>query len=146
MSSRVKLGLHTQSAFASVPARTMTIREADDDTSASPRESTIVSAIMQALKYVPGLVVRKRWGTTMAVAGDPDLTGCYCGRHFELEVKAPDGRLSRIQEVRLKEWRQAGAMVAVVHSPEEALAILGISKTEATTVAPTIAARASMPA
>jgi hypothetical protein len=82
---------------------------------------------MQALKSVPELVVRKRWGSEMAAAGDPDLTGCYCGRHFELEVKAPGGRLTRIQEVRLEEWREAGALVGVVHSTEEALSVLGIS-------------------
>ena len=91
-----------------------------------PRESTIVAAIIQALKRVPDLVVRKRWGSEMAAAGDPDLTGCYRGRHFELEVKAPGGRLSRIQEVRLKEWHEAGAVVGVVHGPGEALATLGI--------------------
>jgi hypothetical protein len=93
---------------------------------------------MRALKSVPDLVVRKRWGSEMATAGDPDLTGCYQGRHFELEVKAPGGRVSRIQEVRLEEWRRVGAVVGVVHSPEEALAIFGISKTEATTFAPTL--------
>jgi len=83
---------------------------------------------MQALKSVPDLVVRKRWGSEMAAAGDPDLTGCYRGRHFELEVKAPGGRLSRIQEVRLKEWHRAGAVVGVVHNTDEALAKLGIAE------------------
>ena len=82
---------------------------------------------MQALKSAHGLVVRKRWGSEMAAAGDPDLTGCYCGRHFELEVKAQGGRLTRIQEVRLEEWRGAGAIVGVVHSTGEALSVLGIS-------------------
>jgi len=93
-----------------------------------PRESTIVAAIIQALKRVPDLVVRKRWGSEMAAAGDPDLTGCYRGRHFELEVKAVGGRLSRIQEVRLNEWHRAGAVVGIVHSPDEALATLGIGQ------------------
>lgn len=92
----------------------------------SPRESGIVAAIMQALKSVPDLVVRKRWGSEMAAAGDPDLTGCYRGLHFELEVKAPGGRLTRIQEVRLEEWRRAGAVVGVVHSAGEARRVLGI--------------------
>jgi hypothetical protein len=92
------------------------------------RESTIVAAIIQALKRVPDLVVRKRWGSEMAAAGDPDLTGCYRGRHFELEVKAVGGRLSRIQEVRLNEWHRAGAVVGVVHSPDEALTTLGIGQ------------------
>jgi len=97
---------------------------------AAPRESTIVAAIVRALKAVPELVVRKRWGSEMAAAGDPDLTGCYRGRHFELEVKAHGGRLSRIQEVRLEEWRKAGAITGVVHNTEEALAVLGIPTAE----------------
>ncbi len=94
---------------------------------ASPRESSIVAAITRALKSVPSLVVRKRWGSEMAAAGDPDLTGCYRGHHFELEVKAPGGRTTRIQEIRLEEWRAAGAITGVVHSAEEALSVLGIS-------------------
>jgi hypothetical protein len=81
---------------------------------------------MRALRSVPELVARKRWGSEMAAAGDPDLTGCFRGRHFELEVKAPGGRLTRIQEVRLEEWRAAGAVVGVVHSAGEALCALGI--------------------
>ncbi len=92
----------------------------------SPRESSIVAAIMQALKSVPDLVVRKRWGSEMAAAGDADLIGCYRGLHFELEVKAPGGRLTRIQEVRLEEWRRAGAVVGVVHDAGEARRVLGI--------------------
>ncbi len=94
---------------------------------APARESTIVAAIVRALRSVPGLVVRKRWGSEMAAAGDPDLTGCYRGRHFELEVKAPGGRLTRIQQVRLEEWRGAGALVGVARNPQEALSILGIT-------------------
>jgi hypothetical protein len=74
------------------------------------------------------LVVRKRWGSEMAAAGDPDLTGCYRGSHFELEVKAHGGRLTQIQQVRLEEWRDAGALVGVVHGPDEAFAILRITK------------------
>ena len=100
---------------------------------ASPRESTIVAAIMQALKSVPELVVRKRWGSEMAAAGDPDLTGCFRGRHFELEVKAPGGRLTRIQAIRLEEWRAAGAITGVVHGVEEALTLLDVGKRQAPT-------------
>src|SRR5690606_37256759 len=57
-----------------------------------PREASIVAAILRALSRVEGLVVRKRWGGAMGSAGDPDLSGCYRGRHFEFEVKAPGGR------------------------------------------------------
>ena len=92
------------------------------------RESTLVSAIVEALRAVPGLVVRKRHGTAWGVAGDPDLTGCYRGRHFEIEVKTTAGALTRLQEARLAEWSRAGAITAVVHSVGEALAALGIEE------------------
>ncbi|MCC7156551.1 MAG: VRR-NUC domain-containing protein [Bryobacterales bacterium] len=84
-------------------------------------------------------MVRKRWGSEMATAGDPDLTGCYRGLHFELEVKAPGGRLTRIQQVRLDEWRRAGALTGVVRSAGEARHILGI-----TSGAPTFQDRAGI--
>ena len=95
-----------------------------------PLEKVIVSRIMSALKRVPGLVVRKRHGTVMGVAGDPDLYGSYRGRHFEIEVKRPfdpKSQLTKLQVQRQEEWRINGnAIVGVARSPEEALAILGI--------------------
>ena len=52
-------------------------------------EKYIVNAIMRKLKDRRGLVIRKRHGTAMGVAGDPDLYGTVRGRHFEIEVKRP---------------------------------------------------------
>jgi len=95
---------------------------------AAVRESVLVAAIVEALRAAPGLVIRKRHGTAWGFAGDPDLTGCYLGRHFELEVKTPAGALTRLQEARLAEWARAGAITAVVRSVDEALAALGIKE------------------
>jgi hypothetical protein len=92
------------------------------------RESALVAAIVEALRATPGLVIRKRHGTAWGFAGDPDLTGCYLGRHFELEVKTPAGALTRLQEARLAEWARAGAITSVVRSVDEALAALGITE------------------
>ena len=93
-----------------------------------PLEKHIVDAIRKYLRTVPGCAVRKRHGTAFGVAGDPDLTGCYRGRHFEIEVKTTAGALTRLQEARLAEWSRAGAITAVVHSVGEALAALGIEE------------------
>jgi hypothetical protein len=92
------------------------------------RESALVSAIVEALRAAPGLVVRKRHGTAWGFAGDPDLTGSYRGRHFELEVKTSSGALTRLQEARLAEWSRAGSITAVVRGVSEALAALGIEE------------------
>jgi ribosomal protein S14 len=62
----------------------------------------------------------------MGVAGDPDLYGSVRGRHFEIEVKRPDAAAesTELQRQRLREWEQAGAIVGVARSVEDALAIL----------------------
>lgn len=90
----------------------------------SARESAIVRAIIARLNAIPGCLARKRHGNAYSVAGDPDITGCYYGRHFELEVKRPDGRLTALQEQRLAEWTRAGARVAVVTTVEDAVAVV----------------------
>jgi len=85
---------------------------------------------MVALKKLPGVIVRKRHGTVMGVAGDPDLYGAIRGRHFEIEVKRPDdpsSQLTKLQAERLLEWKMAGAIVGVARSVEEAKAILGLA-------------------
>ncbi len=92
-------------------------------------EKAVVTRIMAALKGRPGIVVRKRHGTAMGMAGDPDIYGSINGRHFEIEVKRPDNpasQLTALQTERLLEWRHAGAITGVARSADEALAILGL--------------------
>lgn len=91
-------------------------------------EKHIVTRIVQALRARPGIVVRKRHGTAMGVAGDPDLYGSIRGRHFEIEVKRPGGssELTELQRQRLQEWEQTGAIVGVARSVEDAVTILGL--------------------
>jgi hypothetical protein len=84
-----------------------------------PTEKAIVLRILKFLNSIPGCVARKRWGGVMGVAGDPDVTGCLRGRHLELEVKRPGQRPTPLQAKRLEEWKQAGAVTAVVTSVEE---------------------------
>lgn len=97
-----------------------------------PLESNIVKRIMAELKKHPGVVVRKRHGTVMGVAGDPDLYGTVNGRHFEIEVKRPTFRsdLTERQVQRLLEWHNAGAITGVARSVDDALTILGFKNRE----------------
>ncbi len=91
-------------------------------------EKSVVARIMAALKKYPSIVVRKRHGTAMGVAGDPDLYGTINGRHFEIEVKRPNdpsSQLTELQTQRLMEWKLAGAITGVARTVDEALAILG---------------------
>ncbi len=92
-------------------------------------EKAVVACIMRALKTHPGIVVRKRHGTAMGVAGDPDLYGTIRGRHFEIEVKRPGDRnsqLTRLQAERLLQWKMAGAITGVARSVPDALKILAL--------------------
>lgn len=96
-------------------------------------EKAVVGRIMAALRKVPGVVVRKRHGTVMGVAGDPDLYGTVRGRHFEVEVKRPNdpsSQLTKLQTQRLLEWKTAGAITGVARSVGDALTILGVGQTE----------------
>ena len=79
-------------------------------------ERAIVKAILIYLNGLPGCLARKRWGGGMGVAGDPDITGCIAGRHFEFEVKRSGERPTPLQVKRLGEWADAGAITAVVTS------------------------------
>lgn len=96
-------------------------------------EKCVVARIMAALKQYPHVVVRKRHGTVMGVAGDPDLYGTINGRHFEIEVKRPNdpsSRLTKLQDTRLLEWAAGGAITGVARCVEGALAILGLARPE----------------
>ncbi|HLH16236.1 MAG TPA: hypothetical protein VKX45_03405 [Bryobacteraceae bacterium] len=87
-------------------------------------ERAIVKAILTYLNGLPGCVARKRWGGGLGVTGDPDITGCIGGRHFEFEVKRPGERPTALQMHRLREWTEAGALAATVTSVAEVRALL----------------------
>lgn len=94
-------------------------------------EKAVVARIMAMLKKVPGIVVRKRHGTAMGVAGDPDLYGSINGHHFEIEVKRPDdssSQLTELQTKRLQEWELAGAITGVARTVDDARVILGLKR------------------
>jgi hypothetical protein len=87
-------------------------------------ERAIVKAILTYLNSIPGCLARKRWGGGMGVAGDPDIDACIRGRSVQLEVKRPGEKPTALQAKRLREWRKAGALVAVVSSVEEVKSLL----------------------
>jgi hypothetical protein len=87
-------------------------------------ERAVVKAILAYLNGQPGCLARKRWGGGMGVAGDPDIDACVRGRSVQLEVKRSGERPTPLQLKRLDEWRQAGAIVAVVSSVEDVKSLL----------------------
>lgn len=108
-------------------------------------ESKVLRAIELALGAEPDLLLlRNNVGVAVHADGrrvryglgngSPDLVGMLSTRHghaawFCLEVKAPGGRLSRVQVVRQASWRRFGAFVFVVTDVYQALHALDQTRT-----------------
>ena len=87
-------------------------------------EKDIVAAIMRYLKTVPGCFAWKEHGGMYGTSGLPDIICCYHGRFVGLEVKTPDGKLTKLQEVTLSKINAAGGLGVVVRSVAEVKAII----------------------
>lgn len=64
----------------------------------------------------------------MQRAGVPDILGAHYGRMFGLEVKSPGALrgVTRLQQYEMQKMANAGVLVAVVESVQDALTVLGI--------------------
>ena len=65
------------------------------------------------------LITAKKLKAEGVLAGMPDL--CLPEYNLYIEMKAPKGKLSLIQKLRIKELKKAGCNVAVCYSTEEAI-------------------------
>ncbi len=54
--------------------------------------------------------------------GTPDILACIEGRFVAIEVKAPRGRLSKVQEVQLAKIERAGGITIVARSVDAVIA------------------------
>jgi len=79
-------------------------------------EKKVVAQIKKLLHSFDNCYVRKR---KPYIKGDPDLTGCYNGKRIEIEVKAPDGHPTRIQEKRVADWKRLGCIAGIAWSVED---------------------------
>ena len=80
------------------------------------KESSIQTAISKALTENGWFVVKIMMASKNGI---PDLMAIKNGRTIFIEVKNEIGRLSKIQEYRIKEMQQHGAEVIVARSKEE---------------------------
>lgn len=87
----------------------------------NPLERSLQASTLRKLKALRAqdnsLVYRKRHGSSLGLAGDPDIYGLWAGIHWELELKAPNGEPTPLQLARYSEWAQAGALCAFANSP-----------------------------
>lgn len=57
----------------------------------------------------------KRWGGGRYIPdGLPDLQICICGLNFDVELKAENGRVAPLQDQKIRQIRESGAMAVVL--------------------------------
>ncbi len=98
-----------------------------------PKEAVIVTAILRALNALEGCRAHKVLGTLYG-SGEPDIAGALwlpplsnglcVSQAFFFEVKRPGGDATPAQASVLRAWGATGALVGVVHSVEEVMALL----------------------
>lgn len=91
-----------------------------DQKSRKVKESVIVSEILRELNSIPGCYAVKIHGDPYLRKGTPDILGSYRGHAFALEVKRPGGKPTTLQIHELGKWMEAGALIGVVSSVEDA--------------------------
>lgn len=96
---------------------------------ATQPEALLVKKIITYLK-VQGCMVEKRHGGGYATSGQPDVHACYMGHDIEIEVKCPGNMPTKLQLLRMEEWRKSGAIVAWVTSVEQVQEIIRRLKDE----------------
>ena len=81
---------------------------------ASILEKTRQRNIVKYLNAVPHCIAEVRTQTGFGIKGGADILGCINGRHFELEVKQPRAKLTKLQADWLKNWSLCGAIAGRV--------------------------------
>lgn len=76
------------------------------------REPAITDKIVKALNGVEECRAKKKHSGKFG-GGDPDVSGCFRGHAFFIEVKKLEGELTLLQADQLEKWRKAGALTFV---------------------------------
>ena len=88
------------------------------------KESTIVTNILQFLRTRERVFAWKEHGGRFGTAGLPDIVACVDGMFVGLEVKAPSGKLTLLQQATLERIRAAGGVAEKVTSVDEVQTII----------------------
>lgn len=80
-------------------------------------ESGFQSSVLKYLNGLPGCVAENVSGNANQ-SGRADITGCYKGRMFKLELKQPDNKYkaSLKQNLDLRRWHRSGCVIGVIYS------------------------------
>ena len=77
----------------------------------SQREGPIQKYAIEQLNALDRCQALNRVGSPFQRSGDPDVSGCIVGLHFELELKRPGRKPRPLQARRLERWAECGAFV-----------------------------------
>ena len=88
------------------------------------QEKAIIAAIMRYLKTVPDCFCWKQHGGKFGTAGLPDIICCVNGRFVAFEVKTPDGKLTKLQEITIQHIKDAKGSAYKVTSLQEVKEII----------------------
>jgi len=86
-------------------------------------EKRLVNRILHELNSWPQTKALKLHGSIFSETGTADILGCIHGRMFMIEVKAIGKTPSKIQCVRMHQWKAAGAHVGWTDQFDTAIAI-----------------------
>ena len=82
-------------------------------------ETQITADILKFLRSVNGCFAVKVHGGPFGQGGMPDITGCFMGFRFDIEVKRPGKKPTARQQAMMRKIADAGGSVFVAHSVEE---------------------------
>lgn len=88
------------------------------------KEKNITNKILKYLKNQPCCFAFKEFGGLYGTAGIPDVLCCYNGKFVAFEVKTPNGKLSKLQEIILQKIQNANGIACKVTSLDEVKEIL----------------------
>jgi hypothetical protein len=89
------------------------------------KEGQLTLSVKSMLKAA-GIFHWKNWGGPMGYTGIADILGCYKGKMFAIELKAPTGKLTPEQERFLQNVRDNGGIAFVARSLDEVIIGLGL--------------------
>lgn len=80
-------------------------------------ETNLQSTALKYLNSLPGCKAENVSGNANQ-SGRPDITGCYNGRMFKIELKSLDTgyQPSKKQKLELRKWKNVGCAVGVVYT------------------------------
>jgi len=87
------------------------------------KERTIVQNILKFLNGLDECYARKVFSSNFT-ANLPDIIACYRGHFVALEVKRPGQKLTKLQDVELHRWLDAGGSAFRVDCVEDVKAII----------------------